>query len=506
MPGTRLNDIERKALKWWNAKKTLGFLETLEIDGGNGAGLRGIKSTKIKFDSPVTVISGKNGSGKSTILALSALAFHGSKGHSPRNARNGKYYTFQDFFFKGNGDPDFSGIKITWKYKGSNNPLKIEKRTDKWMHYERRPSKPVHFIGISRCVPAIEQSVLRGHFGGGKRQNPPIKLDEAWTKYLSSILGRPYKEADVRTSAKYKIRSCKNGANYTSFNMGTGEDIVIDILSTIFSAPENSIIVIEEIELGLHPSAQIKIAQLLPKIARDKKIQIILSSHSEYVIDNLPRESRILLERGTDEHLVQYMPSTRLALGSMSNSPLAEMKIFCEDEFARSLIQHALPQDIRKRVDILPIGSDSELTTQVAHHIKSGEKHKTLIVWDGEVSFKKIKDWHKIFHNIPNTISNFTRLPGNTPPEEWTINKLLKSQDAILEITEKFSISSQNETIDILSEAETNLDQHSLSETFSRRLNITPEAANELIVKITTTIFTNDFKHIAELAYNILDA
>ncbi len=334
MPGTRLNDSERRLLNWWNSAAANGFLESIEVEGADGAGLRGIRSAHIKFSYPVTVISGKNGSGKSTILALCALAFHGSKASPSRNSRNGKYYTFQDFFFKGNGDPDISGVKITWNYKGSQNPLKIKKKSDKWMHYERRPSKPVHFIGISRCIPAFEQSALRSHFGSNKRQQQPQTVNNSAKKYISAILGKSYKSAETMASSKYKIRSCSSDATYTSFNMGTGEDIVIELISSLFSTPEMSLVVIEELEVGLHPSAQKELAQALPKIAKERKLQIIISSHSEYIIDNLPRESRIVIERGKKEHHIQYKPSTRSALNNLTNTTNSELLIFCEDEFA----------------------------------------------------------------------------------------------------------------------------------------------------------------------------
>lgn len=259
--------------------------------------------------------------------------------------------------------------------------------------------------------------------------------------------------------------------------------------------------------LGLHPSAQRKMAEILPEIARKKKIQIIISSHSEYIIDNLPRESRILIERGTEEHLTKYMPSTRSALGSLTNDPLAELKIFCEDEFAKSLIQNSLPQDIRKRVTILSMGSDSELLSHVAHHAKSGEKHKTLIIWDGEVSLKKIKDWHKNFNlQNPETHVNFTRLPGDVPPESWIIEQIISTPHAVSKITEQFTISDDSETLDILYEAKTNLDHHSLQETFSKRTNTTQESAKERIILAATTLFSEKFIHIKNLTKTILDS
>lgn len=506
MPGKRLNDKERKSIKWWQSTDPTGFLEEIEINGNGGSGLRGINSIKVRFDAPVTVISGKNGAGKSTILSLSALAFHGTSAFPAKNSRNGKYYTFQDFFFKGHSDPNITGVEISWKYKNISQPLTIKKRSDKWMRYERRPKRPVYFIGISRCVPAIEQSVLRGHFGKQSKSHKQKPLTPDAISHISEILGRKYESAETRESSKYKLRSCRNGASYTSFNMGTGEDIVIDLLSTLYTAETNSLIIIEEIELGLHPSAQKKLAQSLPKIALDKKIQIIISSHSEYIIDNLPRESRLFIEKGEPEHFVNYRPSTRTALSSLTNDSQAELLIFCEDEFAKSLIQSALPQHLRRRVHIVPTGADSELIASVTHHNRAGHKHKTLVIWDGDVSFTKIKKWAtEELKKNPSLHLVFTKLPGHTPPEAWMIDKLLSSSEAVDEFTSRFQLNGPDETKDILLEALVNIDHHSLSDTISRRTNTAAEYTKVTTTQITTQMFGSEFTHLTELVSSILE-
>lgn len=59
--------------------------------------LRGLSKVDIKFDYPITAIAGKNGAGKSTILALACCAYHNDKTGFKLPRRNGTYYTFSDF-------------------------------------------------------------------------------------------------------------------------------------------------------------------------------------------------------------------------------------------------------------------------------------------------------------------------------------------------------------------------------------------------------------------------
>jgi energy-coupling factor transporter ATP-binding protein EcfA2 len=174
MPGTRLNDTERRLLRAWTNGDFSDHpqLKSISISAQNGGGLRGISNLEIEFNYPVTFISGQNGCGKSTVLALAALGFHGEPGHLPTNAKrfSGRgaarfgYYTFKDFFHRGPGDADFTGIQIKWQYSDIS-PVSISKQSDKWMRYERRPARPVEFLGLSRAVPAIELSTLRNQFG-----------------------------------------------------------------------------------------------------------------------------------------------------------------------------------------------------------------------------------------------------------------------------------------------------------------------------------------------------
>jgi len=459
MPGMRLNDTERGLLHIWNESKDYPYptLRRILIKSGSvssssdNPGLRGIQEFEINFEYPLTVICGKNGSGKSTILALAALGFHSPNGHVPMNAsrkpKQGQdftYYTFRDFFFKGPGDPDITGVEITWKYLDADrtqNELSIRKQSAKWMRYERRPKRPVHHLGAFRAIPAIEQNVLRSHFRSTRRHRSPKILNDEFRTRFSNIMNRPYDEVDIIQSDKYYIRACKSGSTYcSSFNLGSGEDIIINLLYQLQQCPEGSLIVIEEIELGLHPEALISLARHLQEITKKKKLQVIVSTHSTYFIDSVPREARILIQRAEHEHSVTYGPTTRFAMGLMSGRATPELFLYCEDHFAALLIEQALSSDLRRRTSILPVGSNSEIAKQATHHLRANLGQHILLIWDGDddtrrgVSgwIKKEKDELKKQGSHPENslISdwdsrvNWGFLPGESAPEAWTVNLL----------------------------------------------------------------------------------
>lgn len=516
MPGIRLSKTEKDAQIWWEGENSKNFLKSISIESDTDTGLRGITSLDISFKAPVTVISGKNGSGKSTVLALSVLGFHGDGTRSPRIAKNKKHYTFNDFFFKGPSDPKLNNIKIKWIYKGTADEIEIEKKTSKWMHYERRPKNHSEYIGISRCIPAFEQNILKQHFSSSAPISAGNQLNDKWRKRLSSITGINYKSAEEKSSKQYKIRECSTTSSYSSFNMGAGEDIAFELISILFSAPEYSIIAIEELETGLHPSAQKKFAQLLPEIALEKKCQIIITSHSEHVIDNLPRESRILLKKTGSSHIPNYNVSTRYALGELSETAQPELKIFCEDLLCKRIIQNTLPSDLRRATSIIAAGSDSELLNHAWAHTISGEKHKTLVIWDGEVTFKKIKGWYNTVNSKNDTYNHkhktkslvnigFIKLPGSTPPEPWIIEKIESSTVAVERIKERFQLPYSSTVNDILESAKINPDHHNLFYNFQEYLQIPEEEIQSYITQLISELFRDELSHITDYVKTLID-
>ena len=434
MPGTHLSETEKKLQARWDQDRFGNFplLKSIEIKAPTGNGLRGIKNLLAEFSYPVTFFAGQNGSGKSTLLSLAALAYHGLPGFEPTNSKRWAthddgdfgYYTFQDFFHRGPGDSDVSGVEICWKYTKTKE-IKITKQSDKWMRYERRPTRPVEFIGLSRAIPAIELTALRNQFGIGSSPTPqPLSLTGG--QRLSRALGRQYASAEVLNSKKFAIRRSSNSNGYTSFNMGTGEDALIALIARLESVPAGGLVVIEELESGLHPAAQKKIAEILIEISLERQLQIIGSTHSQHVLDQLPRAARSLVIREADHHRVLKGPSTRLALSTLASEHYHELVIVCEDEFAVKLIAEMLPKSLRQRVDIRSCGAKAELCNQAISYLRLMPAAKCLVLWDGDVNEAERNRYVSdalARYPLPDASTRLTKgvLPGTTCPELWAL-------------------------------------------------------------------------------------
>ena len=456
MPGTRLNDTERNLKSVWDRERFGRFplLKSISITAPVGSGLRGIRELKVDFAYPVTFMSGQNGCGKSTLLSLAALGFHGHAGHVPTNARrfSGQgeaefgYYTFQDFFHRGPGDADVSGVRLEWKFSGDES-IAITKRSDKWMHYERRPVRPVEFFGLSRAVPAIELPALRNQFGFSATPTT-VALSAAARTHLEHVLSRAYPSAEVLSGRRTSIRRSGRAGGYTSFNMGTGEDALIGLLARLHAVPEGSLVVIEELETGLHPAAQQRAAQALIQIAWDRKLQIIGSTHSHHVLDQLPRQARVLVVREAASHRIIASPSSQFALSEMSDSNQCELVVLCEDEFAASLIAQMLPKAMRRRVSIKSCGSKSELALQAQSHLRLVEQAKCIILWDGDVTEQEALGYVQTSrtrypHATAERRLSWAKLPGTDCPELWAF--AVAQNAGIAEICTHFGFESDDD-------------------------------------------------------------
>ncbi len=436
MPGSRLSGTEKGLQKWWESSPTpFPVLRSMRV-----VGLRGIGELEVHFEHPVTAICGRNGAGKSTLLALVALAFGGTRGLVPPGAarrplagEDFSYYTFRDFFFRGMGDPEYGNVEIDWRYDGPlkrmdgravTSPVSVRKQSSKWMRYERRPERAVYFVGAIRSVPAVERSVLRNHFGAA-RTGPTKPLDARFLKRLGEIMGRDYSDAATVTVTRYSLRKCASGGSpYSSFNMGAGEDILIEILQVLHDAPLGALVVIEEIELGLHPNAAGRLARHIQEVALEKKLQVVVSTHSLDFLDALPRQGRLLLHGSGSHRRIVQGPTSRFAMGALTEVGHPELLVYCEDQFAERLIESALPSTLRQRVKIIPVGASSELAQQAAFHKRAGLRERALIMWDGDVSDAKARGWiDAAFASQPGGAAwvKWATLPGGQAPERWVL-------------------------------------------------------------------------------------
>ncbi len=429
-------------------------LTNIQLRAGN---FRGLSPIKISFNYPISAISGKNGSGKSTILALACCAYHNKKTGFKLPKRKTPYYTFSDFFVQHQEETPPQGIEIYYGFAHNawrtteDQPEKKrvgfqrrwKSKGGKWNNYANRINRNVVFLGIERIVPHSERSQSRSYSKTFKNAEP-----KGWEDKVKScvgyILGKKYDKFRYLEHSKYSLPMVQIGETiYSGFNMGAGENALFEIFSTIYSCGEGSLLVIDEIELGLHVEAQKKFISKLKDVCLETHTQIICTTHSKEIFECLPLDARFFIENINYQTKLTNAIASDFAFSKLSAITGQEMDILVEDDVAEMLISASLPSAIRSRVSITKIGSASALSKQLAASYIRGESKPTLAIFDGDQREKEKDNLDHAKRMAETTNSDFETwiksriayLPTNQWPEAWLLQKGIECLEDLSRLT-----------------------------------------------------------------------
>ncbi len=437
--GYRYSRLDHNNIDWMKNDLSRRTLRRIRLTSGK---LRGLNAFDMSMTYPITAIAGENGSGKSTLLAIAACAYHNTPSGYKSEARRNAYYTFSDFFIQSRHETPPEGIEIWYEFLhnrwrggevGPRWQARRKKVGGKWNNYNSRVRRNVIYCGIQRAVPHYERSTHKSYHGHFWLDT----LDEAHRQEICAIAGRiigkTYHSFEKHTHSKYSLPIATSGTvRYSGFNMGAGEGAVFEILSSLFSSGKGSMLIIDELELGLHEQAQMRAIEELKVLCEKLHCQIICSTHSHVVLEALPPEGRFFLEATGNRTTITPGISASHACGKLRGKNIGELSLFVEDNVAAMLLQLGLPHSLRQRVNILPIGSaDALLRLMASRYLETRDNF--ICVLDGdkrnrdnknksgfrkyaETKFRESEEEMKLWAD-----KHITYLPSNTTPEKWLI-------------------------------------------------------------------------------------
>lgn len=347
-----INDEVRRLQKKWSSKQ--GWpkrLNWLEIDN-----MRGWEKQRVTFDFPIVAVIGENGSGKSTVLQAAACAYQ-------NDVRT--YYPTE--FFPDTAWDDFRDVKIHYGYsEGTNNFDKsLRKPTTRWLGQTERPVRIVKYDDLNRIQPVgarvgyarIAKSIHT------EQSSKPFDADKL--QRLSFVMGQEYKAARMALSNIDDQREvpvlAENDFQYSGYHQGSGQITVSELMRV--ELPKYSLVLIDEIESSLHPRAQRRLIRDLAEQCRLQECQIILTTHSPYVIDELPLEARLCILKTSDgnkaiKQIVSGI-SPEFAMTKMDDNVYPECDVYVEDEAAKVFLEEILArygEDVIHRCAVIPFG------------------------------------------------------------------------------------------------------------------------------------------------------
>ena len=402
-------------------------------------GIRGIDSLKITLDYPVSVIAGGNASGKSTVLFAAACAYK-VPGTGPRDYVPSTL--FPDYRPKqGSRSDERPEIEIDYEYATPDGRLSMRwrRRTKGWSRsfFGRKKAKqPSRVIYLRTLSSLSNPSEVRGVLRMSHLKTVPKEeqLTAAQIDFAQQMLPFQYSEV-VNLSIGDKallFATNKTGASYSELHMAAGERSLLR-LSREIAQLKGALVLIDELEAGLHPWVQQILMLQLQQLALRNDLQIIVTSHSPVVLDAVPRNARIFLERNEQGNVEVRPPYRDIIQDAMYGRSGEVLNLLCEDETAEGILHgvlDCLSPEQKLRSGSVRIERDTgaqEFPAHAAAFRKFGLVENFVFVLDGDQRTGDIESKIKDASGSQQTSVLF--LPGDQSPEAWVWGLLKMEPD-----------------------------------------------------------------------------
>lgn len=364
--------------------------------------LKNIKNIKeLVFPFPqkkgVYVLTGGNGSGKTSLLtALSRLGNRNAFAHYRSNKSIDQYNHASVEYITPNGQVRYVHGAQRWVPNPKRNSIILS----------QFPFHDTKFI-----TAAGPRFYTQEQLGNGRLRytsaSPYIK------KGMNDIMGTTkfndllYTTIDVihgrqrnphRDDKLYVVKN--QNVNYSEQNFSLGERLLLNSLEELETVQSQTLVLIDEVELSLHPIAQVKFYDFLEAQAREKELCIILSTHSSTLIKHAKKRIFLESEDGIVIAHTDCYPSYILRTISSDEDLMADCIFFVEDEMAMKYLYAILwkyTRDINSDISykILPVGGFKEVIKMLESYPTIGYPKKKIQAFldkDVEESYRQLEE------------------------------------------------------------------------------------------------------------------
>jgi len=375
--------------------------------------VRNIKTIDIKLPlSPgLYAITGKNGSGKSTLMATIANLFY--------------YQLLNSFFVNCANDKSqisyrFKNIEQNFTYDDNRKAWRMHGRKI-YMHgfYEGSLIHGNRFRDTNRRALLNAANVKKGELieaGQEIKDNLGLILHDNREKYQNLFKVRSDRAHQIfkfRGSPYFLVEGDKL---ISQLSLSTGENLLLSLLHSLYNQlssrkgkSDNYFVLLDEVELALHPSALIRLVKYLKKISKENKMAIYFSTHSTDLIRNIDPNNIFFLNKHLDRSIEVINPCyPAYATRNIYMHDGYDYLILVEDLLTKKMIDWVLKKEgllSSKLVHILPCGGwhsvialHQEIMT--SNFLGAGKKAFTVLDGDVEANYKKEYIDKGLHHNL----------------------------------------------------------------------------------------------------------
>lgn len=401
------------------------------------------KNTRITFDFPLTVFVGQNGSGKSSTL-------HALYGAPKRNTpfefwfstavdpiqevseggdRHSFFYVYKDergnelevlkqrILKRNNPDywetarPNFSYGMQRLPEGSRNEPIEknvmyIDFRSelsafDKYFYF-KTPNRSARIKNkqdylrkysffLKRIFDQSEKIITRYR----EIKNDALRIisiDELNT--ISNILGKPFTGGKIVRHKLfdewgYSVLFETSNYSYSEAFAGSGEIAVVKLVIEVLNAEKYSLVLLDEPEVSLHPGAQKRLKQFLLEEIRRKQLQIILSTHSPNIIEDLPSNAiKVFSQLPSGKFNVLNAITPKEAFYYLEHTNPEKKILIVEDILSKEIISGVLKELGEATASLFQInyfsGGSSVLKNNYITVYSHSEEFNKFIIFDGD--------------------------------------------------------------------------------------------------------------------------
>ena len=444
----------RKLAEHLQAKKAHmpHFLSKIRLQG-----IRGIDDLRVTFDYPVTVIAGGNASGKSTVLFAAACAYKvpgaslrdfapstlfpahrpgpRSGDEAPPGSAAGPRPGPSLAAAGGRGRADERGAAV----------MEFDYSTpDGWttMRWRRSKGWSRSFLGRQDATQPERAVYLRtiAHVGEpvgvrgapGRRRLNAARRETPLTSWQIDFAQRmlPFRYSEVvdlsSDGKKLLFAVQEGGAAYSELHMAAGERAILR-LSQEIAHVDGALVLIDDVEAGLHPWVQQLLMLQLQQLALQNDLQIVVTTHSPIVLDSVPSYAKVFLDRDETGRVTVRRPYRDLVQDALYGRAGEALNLLCEDDAAEGVLQgvfdHLLTRQGVRR-EAVRIGRDTgadEFPMHAAAFRKFGRIGNFVFVIDGD---KRGSDIEQRIARAAEAEVPVLFLPGGDAPEVWVWDRL----------------------------------------------------------------------------------
>ncbi len=438
----RLNNYD--PLVFNNADNSFAkFVNRIDIEE-----FRHIRNLDLTFDHPITVITGTNKIGKTSLLLLIACSHYSFLRYdSTKPETDLRRHTWRDvlsFTNYENTTRDY-GYKLYWRIGNSNRNGEAKRlsTSQAWTGVGKASSDPnrinsqirdreVRFIDLERVLPVrnFSNSLMR-KITTGVQTRLNADVEQAYSYIFETAPAQIHSIGSHINKQAYLINY--QNSPYSSYNAASGEEALLNILVEIFDSPQNSLVLIDEIEAGFHPYVQRRLADVIQYVSWIHKKQFIITSHSPTLLSAFNQKSRKFIDqRINGDYQAISRISVNAAFSKMDSKAHPLLNLYCEDDIAEFIITNLLihinqtHKYFDRLISIIKSGPANQVKNDYERHKRNYTQMRYKIgycgVFDGDY---KNDPLYSNFHQNPTEFTFF--LYPYVAPEKFLMRSYLNT-------------------------------------------------------------------------------